>query len=241
MELVEYQLMDALEQEFWWYRGLHAVIAERLLQLNLPAQDKVLDAGCGTGGVLAHWQKIASQYTYAGLEWYSDAAAMAEKKTSLPIVRGSVNAMPYADGEFAAIFSQDVICHRNVDEAAMLRECHRCLQSGGHLLLNVAAYQWMTSAHDVHVHADRRYTTTRLRQLLHENGFEVVDAGYWNSLLFPLMVLHRMTVGKNKTESDVAPIPAWQNNLFYKILDSERRWRLRLPFGGSAWIHGRKR
>ena len=80
MELVEYQLMDALEQEFWWYRGLHAVIVERLLQLNLPAQAKVLDAGCGTGGMLVHWQHVAPHYAYAGLEWHSEAAAMAEKK-----------------------------------------------------------------------------------------------------------------------------------------------------------------
>lgn len=240
MELVEYQLMDALEQEFWWYRGLHAVIAERLLQLNLPAQAKVLDAGCGTGGVLAHWQKTAPQYAYAGLEWHSDAAAMAEKKTNLPIVRGSINAMPYTDGEFSAIFSQDVLYHRNVDETIMLRECHRCLQQGGHLFLNVAAFRWMASAHDEHVHGARRYTKSQLIRLLNANGFEVIEAGYWNSLLFPLMVLHRMTVGKNKTESDVASLPAWQNKLFYSILDSERRWHLRLPFGGSAWIHGRK-
>ena len=233
--------MDTLESSFWWYRALHAVVAQRVTDLSLPVSAKILDAGCGTGGMLAHLLKTAPQYQYTGLEWNEDAVAMAAAKTGLDIVRGSVNALPYADGEFAAIFSQDVICHRNVDEAAMLRECRRCLQSGGHLLLNVAAYQWMTSAHDVHVHADRRYTTARLHQLLHENGFEIVETGYWNSLLFPLMVLHRMTVGKNKTESDVAPLPAWQNRLFFGILDRERRWHLRLPFGGSAWIHGRKR
>lgn len=241
MEPIEYRLMDTLETSFWWYRALHAVVAERLSSLSLPASAKVLDAGCGTGGMLAHLLKAAPQYAYTGLEWNDEAVAMAQAKTGLDIVRGSVNAMPFAEGEFSAVLSQDVLYHRNVNEQDMLRECHRCLQSGGHLLLQVAAFQWMASAHDEHVHGARRYNAAQLRTLLSETGFDIINTGYWNSLLFPLMVLQRMTVGKNKTESDVAPPPAWLNQLFHAVLDSERRWNIHLPFGGSVWIHGRKR
>lgn len=241
MEAVEYRLMDTLESSFWWYRALHAVVTERVQQLALPDQAKILDAGCGTGGMLAYLLKNAPQYQYTGLEWNADAVNMAHAKTGLDIVRGSVNSMPFADGEFAAILSQDVLYHRNVDEKAMLRECHRCLQSKGHLLLQVAAFQWMASAHDEHVHGARRYNAAQLRALLAETGFEMMAVGYWNSLLFPLMMLQRLTVGKSKTESDVAPPPAWLNQLFHAILDCERRWPLHLPFGGSVWIHGRKR
>ena len=241
MEAVEYRLMDTLEGSFWWYRALHAVVAQRVTGLSLPVSAKILDAGCGTGGMLAHLLKTAPQYQYTGLEWNEDAVSMAAAKTGLEIVRGSVNTMPFADGEFAAILSQDVLYHRNVDEKNMLRECHRCLQKDGHLLLQVAAFQWMASAHDEHVHGARRYNAAQLRALLTETGFEIVNVGYWNSLLFPLMMLQRLTVGKSKANSDVAPPPAWLNQLFHSILDSERRWHLCLPFGGSVWIHGRKR
>lgn len=241
MEPIEYRLMDALETSFWWYRALHAVVTERVTHLALPASAKILDAGCGTGGMLAYLLKTLPQYQYTGLEWNEDAVAMAAAKTGLDIVRGSANAMPFSDNEFSTILSQDVLYHRNVDEKNMLRECHRCLQSGGHLLLQVAAFQWMASAHDEHVHGARRYNAAQLRTLLTETGFDVIDVGYWNSLLFPLMMLQRLTVGKNKSNSDVAPPPPWMNQLFHRTLDSERRWHLRLPFGGSVWIHGRKR
>lgn len=240
MEPVEYRLMHTLEDSFWWYRALHAVVAQRLARLALPEGARVLDAGCGTGGMLAHLQRVAPHHVYQGLEWHPDAVQLATTKTGLAIVRGSVNSMPFADCEFDVILSQDVLYHRNVDEMAMLQECYRCLKPGGHLLLQVAAFQWMASAHDAHVHGARRYTAKQLQCLLRDTGFTVMHSGYWNSLLFPLMVLQRLTVGKHKANSDVAEVPAWQNHFFHAVLDAERRWNLRLPFGGSVWIYGRK-
>lgn len=241
MERIEYRLMNSLEENFWWYRALHAVVTQRLMQLSLPAGASVLDAGCGTGGMLLYLARHAPQYCYTGLEQDAEAAAMAEKKTSLPVCRGSVNAMPFADRQFAAILSQDVLYHRNVDEQAMMQECFRCLQPGGHLLLHVAAFQWMASAHDEHVHGARRYTAPQLRTLLQQNGFAIERCGYWNSLLFPLMLLQRLTVGKHKASSDVETVPAWQSTLFHAVLDCERHLRLQLPFGGSVWAHARKK
>ena len=245
MECVEYQLMNSLEEDFWWYRALHAVVTQRLFQLQLPAGAAVLDAGCGTGGMLKYLSQHAPQYRYCGLEWNEEAALLAEQKlgnskNKSSITRGSVNAMPFADQQFSAILSQDVLYHRNVDEQAMLQEFHRCLQPNGQLLLHVAAFQWMASAHDEHVHGARRYTEKQLKKLLQQNGFEVIRSGYWNSLLFPLMMLQRLTVGKHKASSDVETAPAWQNKIFYAILDCERRLNCRLPFGGSVWAHAKK-
>jgi SAM-dependent methyltransferase len=240
MERIEYQLMNSLEENFWWYRALHAVIAQRVQALQLPAGACVLDAGCGTGGMLKYLAQHEPQYHYSGLEWNEEASSLAEKKSGMAVTRGSVNAMPFADQQFAAILSQDVLYHRNVDEQAMLRECYRCLQPGGQLLLHVAAFQWMASAHDEHVHGARRYTAARLETLLQQNGFEVIRSGYWNSLLFPLMMLQRLTVGKHKVSSDVETVPAWQNRIFHAVLDTERRLGLRLPFGGSVWAHAKK-
>lgn len=240
MERIEYRLMHELEGDFWWYRALHAAVMQRLDHLQLPTGSAVLDAGCGTGGLLQHLARTRPQWRYHGLEFDAEAAQLAQQKSGVAVTRGSVNVMPFADQQFAAILSQDVLYHRNVDERAMLAECFRCLQPGGQLLLQVAAYQWLASAHDEHVHGARRYTAGRLRQLLQQAGFVVTAAGYWNSLLFPLMVLQRLVLGRNKADSDVQTIPVWQNRLLFAVLDAERQLPLPWPFGGSVWIQGRK-
>ena len=49
MEPAEYALMDAAEDHMWWYRALH----RRLLDALAGVHGTVLDAGCGTGGLLA--------------------------------------------------------------------------------------------------------------------------------------------------------------------------------------------
>lgn len=243
MERPEYRRMAELEGSMWWYRALHAGLAGRLDAAGLPPGAALLDAGCGTGGLLARLQAARPDLVLSGLEYDAEAAALARGKTGLPVVTGSVNAMPFPDAAFAAIVSADVLCHGGVDEAAALSEFRRCLQPGGLLLLNLPAYQWMASAHDRHVHNVRRYTAGRARRLLADAGFATVSAGYWNGLLFPLMLLHRLVAGQGTGASDVQPFPAWQDRLFFSATACERRLAragLALPFGGSVWVWARK-
>jgi ubiquinone/menaquinone biosynthesis C-methylase UbiE len=249
MERVEYHRMAVLEATMWWYRALHARLLARIARLGLPAGARLLDAGCGTGGLLARLAELRPDLDLQGLEYDAEAAALARAKLpsghdpdSLRV--GSVNAMPYADGQFDAIVSADVLCHAAVDEPAALAEFLRCLKPRGTLLLNLPAYQWMASAHDVHVHNERRYTLGQARQRLAEAGFVAVFGGYWNSLLFPLMLLHRLMAGNGSGKgSDVKPFPIWQDRLFHAVTVIEQRLAdigLQLPFGGSVWIEATK-
>ena len=55
MERDEYERMHAVEDRMWWYRGLRTLTADlltRALGRSMGA-GPVLDAGCGTGGMLA--------------------------------------------------------------------------------------------------------------------------------------------------------------------------------------------
>ncbi|MFN4166424.1 MAG: class I SAM-dependent methyltransferase [Ferrovibrio sp.] len=246
MERVEYHRMATLEDTMWWYRALHAGLVDRLGPAGatggLPAGGWLLDAGCGTGGLLARLKAARPDLTLFGLEFDPEAAAIAAAKTGLPVQTGSVNALPFDDGAFDAVVSADVLCHAGVDQTAALAEFRRCLKPGGLLLLNLPAYQWMASAHDRHVHNVRRYTAGQARHLVQEAGFGPVACGYWNSLLFPLMLLHRLMAGQDEAASDVRPFPAWQESLFTAVTAAERRLArhgLRLPFGGSVWVEAR--
>jgi len=243
MERAEYHRMAALEDTMWWYRALHAGLIARLDRPPLPAAATVLDAGCGTGGLLARLAAARPDLALAGLEYDAEAAGVARAKTGLPVTTGSVNALPYPAASFAGIVSADVLCHAGVDMAAALSEFHRCLRPGGRLLLNLPAYQWMASAHDSHVHNVRRYTAGAAHRMVAAAGFAAVTAGYWNSLLFPLMLVHRLLPGRAQGGSDVRPFPGWQDRLFFSVTAVERRLFGQgrgLPFGGSVWVWASK-
>ena len=195
----------------------------------------VLDAGCGTGGLLRALTASGSP-TMIGLDFVEAAATVAREKSGCAVTVGSVNALPFRDGRLTAVFSMDVLCHRGVDEACALAEVYRCLAPGGVLIMNLPAYRWMLSAHDQRVHNVRRYRRSEVIAMLARAGFRVSLASYWNTFLFPLMVLKRKILGGD--ESDVRPFPAPFEFLFRAVLSFERGLLgvgLRLPFGGSIF------
>ena len=240
MERAEYERLAALDRRLWWFRGLHAQMTGALERHGeWVGDERVLDAGCGTGGLLVSLRDRMPAVALFGLELDPVAAGVARSASGRPVVGGSVNQLPFLDGTFAAIVSADVLCHRGVDEAAALRGFHRCLQPGGLLVLNLPAYGWMLSEHDIAVHNVRRYTARGVRSLLASAGFTGIQTGYWNTILFPLMVLKRKLGwrGEGKPASDVVLMPAPVEKLFAAIVALEAALLgggLRFPFGGSV-------
>jgi len=231
--------MAALEATLWWYRALHRAMLHRLRRLGLPAGTRLLDAGCGTGGLLRQIAEAFPDWRSEGVEFDPEAAEWAARKSALPVAVGSVNGLGYADASFDVIISNDVLGHAGVDGAKALAEFFRCLKPGGRLLMNLPAYEWMKSAHDLHVHNARRFTAGRIGLALQAAGFRPQHLGYWNSLLFPVMVLHRMVQARNAEASDVKPFPPLLDALFFRVVDCERHLEdlgLNLPFGGSVVV-----
>jgi len=219
----------------WWFRGLHANLQAEWRRRGGAGAARALDAGCGTGGFLARLAAAAPGLRATGLERDMGAARVARGKSGCPVAAGDVNALPFADRAFDVIFSADVLCHRGVAERAALEGFRRCLRPGGLLVLNLPAYRWLYSAHDVAVDNARRYGRKELLSLLAETGFAAAEARYWNSVLFPLMLLRRK-LGRGRAESEVALLPATLERLFAACLALERRLvaaGIRLPFGGS--------
>jgi SAM-dependent methyltransferase len=230
MEPAEYALMDAEEDRMWWYRALHT----RLVDALRPVTGRILDAGCGTGGLLASLGTRRPDLDRFGLEWDPTAAARARSKSTAAIAQGSVNALPFADARFDAIVSADVLCHAAVDPPPALREFHRVLRPAGQLVLNLPAYQWLLSTHDHQVHNSRRFTARSTATLLRQAGFTHIRARYWNSLLLPLMVVQRKILAHGNSVSDVAPFPPWLDVTLHAVTKFERNLPVALPFGGSV-------
>jgi SAM-dependent methyltransferase len=230
MEAAEYRLMDAVEHRMWWYRALHA----RLVDALAPIRGCVLDAGCGTGGFLAVLGERRPELARVGLEWDEKAAGRAAAKARAIVARGSVNAMPFRTGAFDAVVLADVLCHGAVDPGAALAEVRRVLRPGGRLVVNMPAYTWLLSAHDVRVHNTRRMTAGQTTDLLRSAGFAVIRARYWNGLLLPLMIAQRKILSTGEAASDVALFPPWLDATLLGITRLERFLALPLPAGGSV-------
>lgn len=224
----------------WWYRGLRRLAALLLIRAlqESKASGPVLDAGCGTGGMLAALGPMVAGRATLGLEVDAEAAAIARMKAGCPVATASVLAVPLADGMLGGYLSLDVLCHGEVDPQRALEEAHRCLAAGGIAVINLPAYGWLLSAHDRRVHNVRRFVRATALALLARHGFRVLRSSYWNTLLFPLMVLHRLT-RRDDAESDVRDFPRWLDWSFSAALSIERlaiAAGLGLPFGGSLII-----
>lgn len=225
--------MDAAEQAMWWYRAMHARAREAL-----PANARLLDAGCGTGGFLARLVDTAPDAM--GLEYNPAAAARAAAKSGRPVVAGSVNTLPFSDGSFQAVASLDVLCHAGAEPAAMLAELRRVLAPGGRLVLNLPALPWLSSAHDLRVHSVRRYTRPGIEAELVAAGFVAPRARYWNTLLLPLMILQRKVLqARAGDSSDVGTFPPWLDASLFAVTRVEHalmRAGIRFPVGGSLIV-----
>jgi SAM-dependent methyltransferase len=240
MERSEYHKLDRLEDRMWWFAASHRNLLTLLWrQAPLDAGwQPILDAGCGTGGFLA---QLATRYpnrALFGLDVNPLACQRAAAKSARPVCVGSINALPFPEGIFAAVFSIDVLCHSDVDERSAVLQFRHCLADNGWLVINVPAYSWMLSRHDAAVHNVRRYTTKGVSRLLESAGFRMVYATYWNAVLFPLMVITRKFLPKcDGTTSDVKEYPRLIDLLCRVATSFETtlfRRGLRLPFGGSV-------
>ena len=233
LERDEYEKLDRAEDRMWWFAALHAnVLAAWRRHASLRPGSRVLDAGCGTGGLLT---RLDGTSDAIGVDADAQACARAAAKSGRPVCAGSVDALPFADAAFSAIVSTDVLCHRGVDERRALAQFHRCLGADGILVLNLPAYRWMMSRHDAAVYNTRRYTKRGVLGLLRAAGFQPIFASYWNMLLFPLMVLTRKLLPGGG--SDVREQPGWVEAIGGAATGIERmliRAGIALPFGGSV-------
>ena len=237
MQAVEYSKMAEVEDRMWWYRALHRHLRFLLRKYVRSPRPEVLDAGCGTGGFLKYLVRNEPSFELTGVDLWPEACKLATQRSGRTVRCASIHELPFPDKSFDAIVSADVLYHEGIDVPRALAEARRCLRPGGVMVLNNPAYEWMRSYHDESVKTAHRFTAGEMRRLLAQAGFSVPFCCYWNTLLFPLIVLRRKILRTREDESDVHPYSAPAEFLFNLAMGTEQvllRAGLRFPYGLSV-------
>jgi SAM-dependent methyltransferase len=238
----EYERMYRLEETLWWYVALHArTLAAARRQIGSVRAARILDAGCGTGGMARH---LAALGEVTAIDYSGVALGFAARRELPRLGRASVERLPFRSDTFDLVVSLDVLCHGAVgSEAGAMAEMARVLRPGGHLILNLPAYPALMSAHDHLVYNTRRFLPSQVRQFLGDAGLRAVEFTCWNTLLFPAAALVRLRHRRRTTGvSDVAAPAPGVNRLLARIQSLEQalnRW-VSFPFGLSIFAVGGK-
>ncbi|HEX2851848.1 MAG TPA: class I SAM-dependent methyltransferase [Opitutaceae bacterium] len=237
MQPDEYLKLADVEDRMWYFRSLHQHVDREFSNpaVALPAAADVLDAGCGTGGLILRMQSRHPQWGYSGIDFMPLACELARKRCgpAVDIREASVTALPFADGSFDAVVSADVICQVENPEVAVA-EFFRVLRPGGIVLINVPAYMWMWSYHDDSCQTKHRYTRPELDALLRAAGFNGRRLTHWNALPFPALFAKRKLFRSESDTSDVKLYPAPVEAIFNGAMAVEHAW-LR---AGGRWAWG---
>lgn len=237
----EHRRMAGCEDTLWHYAALHGNVRRALERAGLPAAPELLDAGCGTGGLLRRLHGWWPAARLQGVELSPFAVGLARERTACPVAEGSVLALPFADESFDAVTCVDVV-YQLPEPAAAYREAARCLRPGGVLVVNEPAHRWLYSYHDVSVGGRHRFSRRELCALLRGAGLEPVYVTHWNCLPLPLVWARRKLLPAPQG-SDVGDYPWWVAGQMRVMMALERWWLGvggRFPCGVSVLAAARK-
>ena len=160
----------------WWQRRRHEIVCAWT-----RGAGKTLDIGCGSSVILQSINDVV------GLDILHNKLRYM-RRYDVPLIRGSVFALPVRDASFDCVVCSQVIEHVPYDDQ-IFAEFRRVLRPGGRLILGTPDYAtvgWRTieplygffapgGYKDEHI---THYTRERLIQLCREWGFTLEDTAY---------------------------------------------------------------
>src|SRR6266850_6259601 len=132
MEAAAIDEMYALEGDHWWFVGKRLLAASLLDEVMGARPRRILDVGCGTGGVLGHLKDRAE--AVVGAERSLAALGYCRSRGLRAVVCADGDRLPFAARSFDVVLLLDVLEHFR-DEAALLGGVQRVLRPGGALLV----------------------------------------------------------------------------------------------------------
>jgi ubiquinone/menaquinone biosynthesis C-methylase UbiE len=210
MKLHEYKRNYDLEQTYWWFVGVRAMVKTLLsLSVRNGSVGKVLDIGCGTGALLDQLQTCSTEVW--GVDVSSEALKYCSLRGHAKLVLADATHVPFRSEYFDVVTAIGLIEHLE-DDAAFLAEVKRLLKPNGMLILLTSSFPYLWSMHDTANEHKRRYYLRRLNKKINELGFQSIRFSHLNFFLFPfigsMLLLHRLICGTTADHPErILPIP----------------------------------
>jgi len=243
MEEELYSELRSIEHVHWWLVVRRRLFIRFLRQAaaRIGHSPLVLDCGFGTGALMCDLREFARP---VGADMSRQAAVDCRTLGHGYVVQAMAERLPFLRSTFEMVCAFDVLEHLE-DDAAALDQWYDLLKPGGHLFLSVPAYKCLWDAQDELANHKRRYTLFELRRKLAKANFRISKATYFNTALFPMVVLVRLfkkiryLLAPGRVErSDFSFTPPGRvNDLLLRIFASEISYleRSNFPFGGSIF------
>ncbi len=226
------------EARHWWFVGRRRIVRSVLASLFGERRDlRILDIGCGTGGMIPilarHGRVTGVDGAEAAIRYSRERHGGLAELRPIDFPRETP-----PGGEYDLVTLFDVLEHLDDDDAA-LRQAAALARAGGLLIVTVPAYRFLWSPHDEINQHRRRYSSRELRDRILSAGLTVRRLSHFNTLLFPIVfaarAVRRSGVRTGDRRSDFRVGQRWLNRLLADFFGLERfllRW-VDLPFGVS--------
>lgn len=230
----EYEIMANAEKWHWWYLLLHEKTIYTLEKNFSTKTISILDAGCGTGELLAKLEHKGYKNIY-GFDISDKAIEYAAKNSSAQIVKGDLKNTEqlFPNNQFDCIVCNDALYFLSKEEIKnTLSSFAKKLTPNGILIVNLPAYNALKGSHDKAVGINERFTKRKFKKLIPKEIL-ISEMVYRHGLITPFLFLKRKLI--RHSGSDIGSKKNFTNAVFYHMNKIFTPFQKISPFGSSVF------
>lgn len=241
----EYEWMAQAEESLWWYRTLHNLVANALATHPAGTAARVLDAGCGTGGLLQFLRRRGFRH----LEGFdlSPWAIETCRLRGLQVWHDDLKSLRNVTGQWDALICADTLSYLTPPERTRaVQSLAERLSPGGLFIINLPAFACFGGRHDEAVGTVRRFHPDEVRATLRDAKLHLQEMRGWPLLLSPAILAARLAdraaarLGYRGARPESRTPTRWINECLATLTRWEVRFIPRSRFGSSIFSVARK-